>query len=201
MISGNGVTTDEAPATPDYAYKASLMGAPMEFFLQEDALEWRRGESRGRAPYMKIRRLRLSFRPMTMQNHRFLAEIWSEQGPKVQVASTSWKSVFEQERLDARYRAFVVELSRRIAAAGPRAQFETGSPAFLYWPSVAVLGIACVAIIALAFRALQTGALAGAAFILAFLALFLWQAGNFFHRNRPGAYDVRNVPERVLPKA
>jgi len=200
MISGNGVMTDDARATPDYAYNASLVGAPTEFYLRHDALEWRRGDSRGRTAYSKIRRLRLSFRPMTMQSYRFLAEIWPDQGPKVQIASTSWKSMFEQERLDPAYRTFVAELSRRIAAAGSRAQFETGS-AFLYWPGVAVLGVASLSIIALAFRALQTGALAGAAFILAFLALFLWQAVNFFRRNRPGAYDARNVPERVLPKA
>jgi hypothetical protein len=201
MISGNGVMTDDAPARPDYAYNASLVGAPTEFYLRDDALEWRRGDSKGRAAYSKIRRLRLSFRPMTMQSYRFLAEIWPDQGPKVQIASTSWKSMFEQERLDAAYRTFVAELSRRIAAAGSRTQFETGSPAFLYWPGVAVLGVASLSIIALAFRALQTGALAGAAFILAFVALFLWQGGNFFRRNRPGAYDARHIPERVLPKA
>ena len=200
MISGNEVTTDDAPAAPDYAYKASLIGAPMEFYLRADALEWRRGEFRGRAPYSKIRRFRLSFRPMTMQNHRFIAEIWPDDGPKVQVASTSWRSMFEQERLDAPYRAFVGELSRRISGAGSRTPLETGTPPFLYWSGLAVLGIAAFAILALAFRALQTGALAGAAFILAFLALFLWQAVNFFRRNKPGAYDARTVPERVLPK-
>ena len=54
-----------------YAYKSSLMGAPFEFRLAPDALEWRKGGIAGRTPYGRIRRIRLSFRPMTMQNYRF----------------------------------------------------------------------------------------------------------------------------------
>jgi len=99
-----------------YAFKSSLIGAPMELRLADDALEWRRGSSAGRVRYGAVRRMRLSFRPMTMQNHRFLTEIWPANGPKLQIVSTSWKSMFEHQRLDAEYAAFVTELSRRIGA-------------------------------------------------------------------------------------
>src|SRR4051794_2334936 len=91
-----------------YAFKASLMGAPMEYRLADDALEWHSGSRGGRVVYHGIRHIRLSYRPMTMQNHRFLAEIWPEGAPKLQIASTSWKSLFEQQRLDAEYAAFMV---------------------------------------------------------------------------------------------
>ena len=97
-----------------YAYKSSLMGAPFEFRLAPAGLEWRKGMHSGRTPYDGIRRIRLGFRPMTMQNHRFLGEIWTTDGPKLQIASTSWRSLVEHERLDAPYRAFVTELSRRV---------------------------------------------------------------------------------------
>src|ERR1041384_8324091 len=110
-----------------YAYKPSLMGAPFEFGLTSHALEWRRGGSSGRAPYHRIRRIRLGFRPMTMQNYRFLAEVWIADGPKLQIASTSWKSLVEHERFDAGYRAFVTELCRRAGAAGGQTLFQTGS--------------------------------------------------------------------------
>jgi hypothetical protein len=50
-------------------------------------------------------------------------------------------------------------------------------------------------------RALQAGALAGALFVAAFLALFLWQAGNFFRRNRPGLYRADAPPRALMPKA
>jgi hypothetical protein len=184
-----------------YAFKSSLIGAPLELQLTDDALEWRRGSARGRAPYRRIRRVRLSFRPMTMQNYRFLTELWPADGPKLQIASTSWKSMFEHERLDAQYVAFVTELSRRIGHAGGQASFECGSLALIYWPGVAVLVGATIAIVALAVRALQTGAFAGTAFIGAFLALLLWQAGAFFLRNRPGTFRPDAVPPLLLPRS
>jgi hypothetical protein len=49
-------------------------------------------------------------------------------------------------------------------------------------------------------RALQVEAWGGAAFIAAFLAFFLWQAGAFFHRNRPGTFRPDAVPPQVLPR-
>ena len=183
-----------------FAYKSSLMGAPLEFTLAPDALEWRKGGVAGRTPYGGVRRIRLSFRPMTMQNYRFVTEIWQENGPKLQIASTSWKSLVEHQRLDAEYRAFVSELSRRIGAAGGNTAFDTGSPAFLYWPGVVIFVGAGLALAALAVRALQQQAWGGAAFVAGFFALFLYQAGNFFRRNRPGTYRPDAVPPLLLPK-
>src|SRR4051794_20462331 len=125
---------DDAATGDDvsYSYKSSVIGAPFEFRLASDVLHWGKGGSRGRTPYRQIRRVRLGFRPMTMQNHRFITEIWTD-GPKLTIASTSWKSMVEHERLDAPYRAFVAELCRRIGAAGGRTVFQTGSPLILYW--------------------------------------------------------------------
>jgi hypothetical protein len=106
----------------------------------------------------------------------------------------------EHERLDARYRAFVTELCRRTGAAGGQTVFQTGSPAILYWIGVVVFVGASLALAGLIVRALQTGAWGGAAFIAAFLGLFLWQAGAFFRRNRPGLFRADAVPDSVLPR-
>src|ERR1043165_1093406 len=190
--------TDTAHVT--YAYKPSLMGAPLEFLLTPDALEWRRGGSPNRIPYGRIRRIRLGFRPMTMQNYRFLAEVWVAEGPKLQIASTSWKSAFEQERLDAGYRAFVTELCRRAGAAAGETLFQTGSPVVIYWLGLIVLVGASLSLAALIVRALHVEAFGGAAFIAAFLAFFLGQAGGFFRRNRPGVFQPTAVPQPVLPR-
>jgi hypothetical protein len=48
-------------------------------------------------------------------------------------------------------------------------------------------------------RALQIGASGGAAFVGAFLALYLWQVGNFLRRNRPGEYCYGALPKEVMP--
>ncbi len=182
-----------------YSYKSSLVSAPFEFRLTSDALVWGKGGVRGHTPYREIRRVRLSFRPLTMQNHRFVAEIWSD-GPKLTIASTSWKSMVEHERLDAPYRAFVTELCRRIGAAGGQTLFQKGSPATLYWVGLIVFVGASLALAGLIVRALQVEAWGGTAFIAAFLGLFLWQAGTFFRRNRPGMFRPDAIPESVLPR-
>jgi hypothetical protein len=189
----------DASGDPAYAFKPSLMGAAMEFRLAADAFEWRKGGYAGRAPYDQIRRVRMSFRPMTMQNFRFVTEVWPANGPKLQIASTSWKSLVEHERFDANYRAFVAELCRRIGAAGGQTVFETGTPPFIYWPGIAIFAGASLALAGLIVRALMTQAWGGAAFIAAFLGLFLWQAGTIFHRNRPGTFRPDAVPPQVLP--
>lgn len=182
-----------------YAYKPSLLGAPWEFRLTADALEWSIGRHQGRTPYDRIARVRLSFRPVTMQTRRFVTEIWPAGGPKLSIASSSWKSVLEQEGRDQDYGAFVRELHRRIAAGGARASFETGSPMLLYWPGLSVFAVVSFGLAALTLQALQIGAWAGAAFVGGFLALFLWQSGNYFRRNRPGSYRPEAPPESLVP--
>ena len=181
-----------------YSYKSSLISAPFEFRLAPDSLHWGKGTARGRTPYRQIQRVRLGFRPMTMQNHRFVMEVWTE-GPKLTIASMSWKSMAEHERLDARYRVFVTELCRRIGAAGGQTLFQTGSPVILYWPGVVIFVGASLAIAALIVRALQAQVWSGAAFVAAFFAFFLWQAGTFFRRNRPGIFKADAIPPSVLP--
>jgi hypothetical protein len=189
----------DAAADPVYAYKPSLLGAAFEFRLAPDAFEWSKGRHTGRALYRDILRIRPSFRPATMQQYRFVTEVWPANAPKLSIASTSWRSMMEQERLDDAYSAFVTELNRRVGAAGGTPVLQTGSPPILYWVGFAVLVAASLGFAALIVRALQVQAWAGAAFVAAFLAVMLWQMGNFFRRNRPGTYRADAVPERVLP--
>ncbi len=191
---------DAAQSEPVYSYKPSLLGAPWEFRLTPAALAWAVGRRSGRVPYRQIQAVRLSFRPATMQSHRFLAEIWPEQGPKLTIASTSWRSMVEQERQDAAYHAFVCELHRRIVAAGPQGQFISGAAPHLYWPGLAVFAVAAFGLAGLTVRALQTAQWAAAAFVGGFFALFLWQLGGYFRRNRPGRYRPEALPAELLPR-
>ena len=112
-----------------YSYRASLAGAPRLFKLTAEGIEWIAGPKSGLVPYRAIRRLRMSYRPANMQSHRFVTEIWADGASKLQIVSSSWKSLFEQERLDGSYSAFVTDLHRRITAAGAPVRFEQGSGA------------------------------------------------------------------------
>lgn len=182
-----------------YSYKPSLFGAPWQFRLTPDALEWAAGGRNGRVTYGRISRLRLSFRPISMQSYRFLAEIWPDAGGRVRIASSSWRSIFEQGRQDESYSAFVRELHHRIAAVRPEAVFEAGSQPLIYWLGFAIFAGITLALAALIVRAIQVGQWAGAAMIAGFLALSLWQVGTFFRRNRPRTYSPGQVPSELLP--
>jgi hypothetical protein len=196
-------SVDEATDAPDevaYAYKPSVLGAAHEFRLDDRALSWRVGGRSGRIPYADIRRIRLTFRPVTMQTYRFVAEIWSASAPKLQIASTSWRSMVEQERLDAAYVDFISTLHRRLGAERVPASFEAGTVPFVYWIGLALFVVVSLALAALIARALQAGAVTGAVFVGIFLGAFLWQAGGFFRRNRPGTYTADAIPSAVLPR-
>ena len=186
-------------ADPVYIHKPSLMGAPWELRLRPEALEWRTGRHEGRIPYARVTRVRLSFRPVTMQTRRFLAEVWSAGGPRLSIASTSWRSMVEQAAQDQAYGAFMRELHRRIAAAGAAPAFDRGSPALLYWPGLAVFVGVVAGFAVLIVQALDIGAYGGAAVVGAFFALFAWQGGTYFRRNRPGRYRPDALPKELVP--
>jgi hypothetical protein len=190
----------EPESAPNYAYRPSLLGAPHRFVLGDDRIDWTVGGKSGRVPYRDIRRIRLSFRPASIQSQRFMTEIWAIGAPKLLILSSSWKSMVELERLDKPYAAFVAELHRRIAAAAPPARFERGTNPILFWPGLIVFAAVSLGLASLIVRALQSHAVSGAAFIGGFMLLFMWQGGNFFRRNRPGLYRPEAPPAELMPK-
>jgi uncharacterized BrkB/YihY/UPF0761 family membrane protein len=104
-------------------------------------------------------------------------------------------------RQDAPYRGFVLALHRHLIEAGATPQYERGVKPYVYWPGLVLMATASLGFAMLIVRALQTAAWAGAGFIAAFLALFLWQLGGYFRRNRPGTYRPDDVPPELLPGA
>ena len=187
------------PQDLTYTYRPSLLGAPYEFRLGAQGLEWLVGRKAGRVLCRDVTRVRLSFRPANLQSRRFVTEIWAEGAPKLVIMSSSWKSMVVQERLDQPYAVFVAALHRCLAQAQTRARFEQGTSPMQYWPGLAVYVVTSVALAILIARALQQGATAGALFIAAFFALFLWRGGDYFRRNRPRLYRVDALPADLMP--
>ncbi len=183
-----------------YSYRPSLLGAPYEFRLTEQGLEWAVGRKFGHIAWRDVTRVRLSFRPANMQTHRFATEIWAKDAPKLAIMSSSWKSMVVQERLDRPYTAFVTEFHRRLARAQTRARFERGTNPVKYWPGLIVFVSMSLALSAMIARALQQQAVGGAVFIAGFLALFFWRGGDYFRRNRPQLYRVDALPADLMPR-
>jgi hypothetical protein len=135
-----------------------------------------------------------------MQSHRFVAEIWSPDSPKIQIVSTSWRSPVEQVRLDRAYSGFIAELHHRLAAAGT-AQFSIGLPAATYWIGVAAFTVLMISIAVMVVRSGLAMQWTGAALVAAFLLIFAYQLGNYFRHNRPRRYRPDAIPSGVLPRA
>ena len=184
-----------------YSYRPSLLGAPYEFRLAEHGLDWGVGRKFGQVAWRDVARVRMSFRPASMQPHRFVTEIWADGAPKLTIMSTSWKSMVVQERLDKSYAGFIAEMHRRLAQARTRARFEQGTNPYRYWPGLAVFAVVSFMLAALIARGLQARVIGGALFVAGFLALFLWRGGDYFRRNRPRPYRVDAPPADLLPKS
>jgi hypothetical protein len=188
-----------AAAGPVYAYKPSLMGAAWFLQLNPDHLAWEIGRRSGTVPYRDIARIRMSFKPVTMQSRRYLTEIWAPSAPKITISSASWKSMVEQASLVGPYSEFVRELHARIAKAGGKPRCDGGLNPILYWPGVVVFGTLVLGLIGLVGRAVMEASWPAVVFVLAFMAFFAWQIGNFFRLNKPSRYEAGAPPAHLLP--
>ncbi|QQO36679.1 hypothetical protein JJC00_14490 [Bradyrhizobium diazoefficiens] len=187
-----------APVT-SYAYKASLIGSAHRFELTDEGLSWHIAGRSGVWRYDEISAVRLSFRPVSMQQHRFRADVSRASGGRIAILSTSWQTAALMAPQDRGFRDFLVELHARMAKAGSRAELTAGLGRKTYAAVLAFLAMLAVAMAGLLIRALMIGEFAGVLFILGFAALFAWQVGGFVRRNQPRSYGFDRLPRSLLP--
>ncbi len=196
---------DKAASGPDgapvvrYAYKASLIGAAHQFELTDEGLSWRIAGRRGLWRYRDIVAIRLSFRPVWMQAHRFRTDIRHVDGGRISILSTSWQTAALMAPQDAAYRDLIGELHARLARSGSDAALSGGLGPAIYLAGLALLTLAALAMAGLFVRSLFTREYAGALFVAGFAALFAWQVGGFVRRNRPQTYTFDHLPDALLP--
>jgi hypothetical protein len=186
-------------ASLHYAYKASLIGSAHEFELTDAGLCWQIAGRSGVWPYADIAAIRLSYRPVSMQSRRFRADIDKAGGGSIAVLSTTWQTVALMAPQDHGYRAFMIELHRRLRDTGSKAALIGGIGPKTYAGALVLLTLLAIAMAGLLLRALLTGELWGALFLVGFAALFTWQIGGFVKRNRPRSYSFDHLPEALLP--
>jgi hypothetical protein len=179
-----------------YSFRSSLRSALWTFDVADDGLHWQAGNREGVVPFDQIALIRLSYRPVSMQRHRFRMDIVTRERRKLRVFSTTSLTLMTVERQDEAYRAFVAALHERVGAG---TSFEGGMPKPLYWLGVGMLALVGAALGTLFIRALVEGSWQGAAFMAAFAALFGWQIGGFVWRNRPIVYSRDKLPAHLLP--
>lgn len=182
-----------------YAYKASLIGSAHQFELADEGLLWRVGRGSAVWPYAEIAAIRLSYRPVSMQQRRFRADIRRNNGARLPVLSTSWQTAALMAPQDQDYRAFIIALHERMAKAGSRAELSGGLGPKTYAAALALVALVAVMMFSLFVQALLVGLWGGVLFLIGFAALFTWQVGGFLRRNRPLSYGFDRIPEGLLP--
>jgi hypothetical protein len=192
--------TQAARETPiGYAYKASLIGGAHRFELTDAGLSWHLAGRSGLWGYADIAAIRLSFRPVSMQAHRFRADIRHVDGGRLAILSTSWQTAALMAPQDESFRVFIRALHARMKQAGSRAVLTGGLSRRVYLAAVVLVALLAIAMSGLLVTALAMRQFSGAAFILGFAALFAWQVGGFIRRNRPLAYTFESIPKKLLP--
>jgi hypothetical protein len=182
-----------------YIFKPTLVGGARQFDLTDEGLSWQASGKSGVWPLDKIAAIRLSYRPISMQSKRFRADIEDSRGERITLFSTTWHTIALMARQDDGYRAFIIELHRRLKAAGSKVFLIAGINPKIYMAGLAMMALVGIAMAGLLIRALWTGEFGGVLFLLGFAGLFAWQIGGFMRRNRPRTYTLDALPMDVLP--
>ena len=191
--------SNQASPAIRYAYRASLIGAAHQFELTDAGLSWRVSGKSDVWPYAGISSIRLSYRPVSMQAHRFRADIENSGGARLVMLSTTWQTAALMAPQDNDYRAFIAQLHAKMSDTASKAILIGGLSPRIYGAALLLLTLVSLAMTGLLIRAIAIGEWAGVLFLLGFAALFAWQIGGFIRRNRPRAYTFDHLPEALLP--
>lgn len=182
-----------------YAYKPSLTGAARHFELDDEGMTFRSGYSAGVWRYDDIASVRLTYRPISMLARRFRADVRHKDGKTLTLISATWASIALVTPQDEPYREFVGELHRHLRASGGKVTYAAGLKPVMYVIAAIALGAVMLALAGLLIRAVATGQMTAALFMLGFAAWFGWTIGRWLLLNKPRSYDPANVPSELLP--
>lgn len=160
-----------------------------------------RGSRQAEIPYGEIASIRLAYAPKNAANESFTADVRASGGGNAFLSNLSWKGLLDVDRQDDAYRAIVLSLVRRAAAANPGVVLLAGVPGWRFGLMSGVGAALLVSLVVLSFRAVGQGSWPLALFFAALFAYFGWWVGRYLRRNRPRSFSVDAVPEEVLPQA
>ncbi len=182
-----------------YAYKASLVGSAHQFELTDEGLSWRIAGRSGVWDYADISAVKLSYRPVSMQQQRFRVDIDHAKGGRIAILSTTWQTATLVAPQGHLYRDFIVELHRRMQAAGSTARLVGGLGSKTYTAALAVLAWLAVAMVGLLVMALMTANWTGALFLLASPRCSPGRSAASSAATARGATASINCPTRCYP--
>jgi hypothetical protein len=176
-----------------------MVGAEEALRLTPDTLEWEAGSLKRKILYGDVTRVRVSYRPANISFRRYLTEIWTRHDGKLSIISVSARGPFNFEDRAEFYSPFVVEFARRVEKSQPGFQLEAGMPPWRWWLAIVFAAATFFAVLYVAAQSLSMRSTSLTLIMLAFGALFIWQAGTMLLRNQPRRCEVDSIPSGVLP--
>ena len=191
-------------ASPDathYAFKLSPGRCAVGIHARRRRHRMAQRESRRCAlPIAMFAQVRLVFRPVTLQNFRFVTEVKSRTGLKLTIASTSWRSMVEHERHDRALQGVhhrTASPHRRVRRAVDLSSRLAGFP-LLAWARDFRGPDDCNRDPCIPRGADSVNGRARPS-LSSCWAFSCGRPDAFFRRNRPGVYTPDKLPAQVLP--
>lgn len=184
-----------------YSVRNGIFGGERAYRLTPDALCWTEsGTNDGRLAYADTRAMQLISYASPI-GRALQCKLTSETGGRVLLRSAHYLSLGNFEDRTDSYRPFVCELTKRIDAANPKADFIAGSTGlWIMWIAVGLLWVGVIALLAAAlfesiFDASLLGSFAVALGVCAACLPLLWREVRSGGRQR---FDALAPPEELL---
>lgn len=188
------------PADSIYRFRPRMIGGGCEFRIGAHGLEYSVGGVTGRVAYPMISHIRIGYRPSNFGGRRYIAEIWSRGGPRLEIHSSSHVSLVGMQDHGPDFSVFMRELHERIVKAGGECRCEAGFAAWRWWPLLVAAAVMGFVLVYIALQSLMAGQFTAALLFIVFMGVFVWQVGPLVLRNQPRSYRPEAIPAGVLPE-
>lgn len=183
-----------------YTCRRNVFEAASAYVIDDGALICREEERPARVlPLGEVVGVRLAFEPSRAQEGLWTCRVFARSGVWAVLHSSHFRGFNDLEDLWPAYRSFVTQLSAAVAAANPRARFDTGPGmmVFVFNTVALALGLFLLGAVLL----FVTDDVSGWAWTRLLLLLpivgLVWP---WYSSNWPRPYDPRAIPEVLLPK-
>ncbi|MEP2774831.1 MAG: hypothetical protein ABJQ29_14730 [Luteolibacter sp.] len=194
----------EKPATPPplgtvHSVRVSALESESTWRLDGDTL-WMRsqGQTDIPIPLAHITTVRLSYEPSRMQTRRYRCRLYSALGLSAMIQNDSYKGFADFEDRSDSYNSLVRLLILRIASINPQCIFKSGTSQLSWWAQAIMIAV-IFGILILVSILLYTAIGALVIIKLLIIALFIPTLIRWFMKNRPHAFDPKDIPEGLLP--
>lgn len=184
-----------------YAFNENALVKRRTYRLTEDALTWQaEGEQLDGVFYDEIAEVQMAYIPSRFATNRYRTRIILRRGGMVNLLNTDFTGFGSFTEKNAEYRAFILELHRRLAEHGRNIVYRKGSSGGGYVANMALTIFIFVMIGIAVVMLLNFGLVWIAVVKLVIILFFIPTLIRFMRRSRPESYDPLSPSKDAMPE-